>query len=91
MNEVDQVMSHHFAARIDALRFSDTDLSSLDDDALKQLDRLFRGHMKTVDTLIPQFDHDEIITTLIKTVDLIHKHYIVPIEAEMARRWRNAK
>ena len=87
----DQAMSSHIAARVDGLRFYETDLASLDDEALRQLDSLFREHMKTIETLILQINQDEIVATLAKTFELIRKHYIIPIESEMARRWRNAE
>ena len=90
-DKIDQAMSHNFAARIDALRFSETDFSSLDDDTLKQHYNRFEEYTETIVRFMREIDESEIIKTLGATIDLIRKHYITPIEAEMARRWRDAK
>lgn len=89
MNEftrVDEAMSSHVAARLDVLRFSETNLSSLDDGALKQLHSRFKAHIESMNDFILEIDEPEIFDRLVTTKQLIQQHYIIPIEAELVRR-----
>jgi hypothetical protein len=86
----DEALSLNIAARVDGMRYLVSDLSTLSDDDLKRRYETFQGHIVRLSKLIDDMlTDDAIVKTLTKTIELIQATYIVPIESEMARRWRS--